>query len=186
MSAVFYNNTVGMSYFDGSYSRISTFINDPASGGYNEYYASIGSRTMLAEKSFDLFLSNPLFGDGGSPRYNLKQGGHSSFFDTLACYGILGGGGALICMVLFIVGRAVKRYRLKRDWETLVGLITSLMLVFAGIANPYWEFDAIPFVILMTGILLRDAEEHLENNRKPGGDVNTLPGLSKNYKYIRQ
>jgi hypothetical protein len=178
-SILIYQNTKGLPYFTGAYSRITNVIKNPQSGGYDKQSAVTGSRWTLAEKSVTLFLSNPLFGDGGSPRYNPKSGGHSSFFDTLACFGILGGGGAIFGVVVFIILRAIKRYRIKRDWETLAGLISTLMLFAAGVVDPYWEFDAIPIIILLTGILIFQVSTPLEKNEKIRRENNSDSRLIK-------
>jgi hypothetical protein len=179
---VLYQNTKTLTYFTGSYSRITTFISNPQSGGYSPDLAAQGSRWMLAKKSYALFLTNPFFGDGGSPRYNPNNGGHSSFIDTLAVFGILGGGGAIFGVVIFIVFRAYKRYRMYRNWETLAGLISSLLLLVAGIADPYWEFDAIPFIILISGILLINNSRSVKISDKSKNDIGQTLNLAKSLK----
>lgn len=141
---VFLGTLVGQFKFeilllDPVYYRIENLIRDPLSGGYSESLYG-ASRWYLAEISVKSFLDEPFLGaGGGSVRHSEFVGGHSSFFDALGAYGLLGGGGALAGMILVMFLTAAVRFWRERSWETLVGLSAVTMLVVAGIVNPYWE-----------------------------------------------
>jgi hypothetical protein len=136
--------------FSDAYTRIKNFIKDPMSGGYSGKYRA-ASRWYLDAISVDSFQKSPLFGmGGGSPRYSPYAGGHSSLLDILGVYGILGGGGAFVSLILILLLNAVNGFLLERSWQTLLILTTVILLVVAGIANPYWEGAATLFVILIT------------------------------------
>ena len=90
-----YRYTYENPLFYQAYFRIENFINNPRSGGYNLTSPSAVSRWDLANISIKTFEAEPLFGMGGPREYNPFIGRHSSFFDSLAIYGLIGGGGAL-------------------------------------------------------------------------------------------
>lgn len=86
-----YRLSNGNPLFSSSYDRIINFLIDPVSGGYSQYSGGV-SRWKLAEISINSFFQEPIWGIGGPSDINSKIGGHSSFFDSLGLYGILGGG----------------------------------------------------------------------------------------------
>lgn len=129
-------------------SRLETFINDPESGGYLASNRS-GSRWYLAEISIHSFQTEPIWGNGGSPVRNPYVGGHSSLFDNLAIYGLLGGGGALCSFILVMLKNSLIRFIHERNWETLLGLTTTILLTIVGIVNPYWGAGSIIFVLIL-------------------------------------
>lgn len=125
--------------FYQAYFRIENFIRNPESGGYDLRIPTVTSRWDLAGISISTFQAEPLFGIGGPREYNPFIGGHSSFFDSLAIYGILGGGGALCGVILIMVVKAALHFRRVRNWETLLVLTSLLLMTVAGIVDPYWE-----------------------------------------------
>jgi len=143
-----YQYTRNNPLFYQAYSRIQNFINDPQSGGYDLNIPGVYSRWYLAEISFETFQAKPLFGMGGPREYNPFIGGHSSFFDSLAIYGILGGGGALCGILLILLANAALRFWRERNWANLVVLTAVLLILIAGIADPYWE-GALPLVLIV-------------------------------------
>ena len=146
--------------FASAYSRVENFMRDPTSGGYRVSEIA-GSRWYLAEISIKSFQAAPIFGMGGIPANNPFVGGHSSFFDSLGIYGLLGGGGALIGIILIILVKATLRFLHERNWEALMALTTVLLLVVAGVVNPYWG-GPLPIVLIMARPFLRSVEK-----RKP-------------------
>jgi len=144
--------------FASSYYRVENFIRDPTSGGYRVGDAG-DSRWYLAEMSIQSFRAAPIFGMGGIPTNNPYLGGHSSFFDSLGLYGLLGGGGALIAIMLIILVKATVRFWHERNWETLLALTTVLLLVVGGVVNPYWG-GPLPVVLIMARPFLRSAKKH--------------------------
>ncbi len=132
--------------------RIVNAWNDPKSGGYEARYAD-QSRWYLAQISFNTFSRHPLFGEGaGSIRNSKFVGGHSSFFDMLGFYGLLGGAGAFLAMLLLMLAHAWRRLRRKMDWEAVVAATSVMLLLISGVVNPYWE-GAAPVMVLMLGRL---------------------------------
>jgi hypothetical protein len=128
--------------------RIENAYEDPTSGGYQGEEAKEGSRWLLSLTSYDLFLANPFFGGGGgSSISNPKLGGHSSFFDMLGAFGLFGGAGAFIIIIIIILKNSFKKYSNIRDWESLVSLTSIILYTIAGIVNPYWE--GFYFVLLL-------------------------------------
>ncbi len=119
-------------------SRIENVIEDPRSGGYSQELVS-QSRWYLAQKSFISFWSNPLLGaGGGTTQNNPNLGGHSSFFDSLGAYGLLGGGGAIIGIVLLMIFQGTIYFLRQRNMHSIIVFSTSISLLAMGIANPYW------------------------------------------------
>jgi hypothetical protein len=151
-----YQYTQHNAYLISAYSRIINVFQNPMSGGYSGGSIS-SSRWYKAETSIDSFVNNPLFGSGGGNiRYSEVVGGHSSFFDSLGAYGLLGGGGALVgIMVIFLVN-AFFRFIRQRNWETLTSFVCVILLVVAGIVNPYWEGFQPLFVFIMARPILID------------------------------
>jgi len=145
----FYQNTKENKFFISPYSRIENFINDPASGGYSYSEISV-SRWYKNKISLSSFLNDPFFGSGGNIRYSTSVGGHSSLFDLLGAYGILGGGGAFLMIVLSILFSSLKKLYIERSWEALAILICVIMFISAGIINPYWEGNQPIFVIIFS------------------------------------
>lgn len=145
-----YQNTQDNPFFAEVYYRINNLLVDPQGGGYDGQYRD-GSRVLLAEISINSFLKAPLFGmGGGSIRYSPYVGGHSSIFDSLGAYGLLGGGGALVGLQLTILLGSLKRYIKNRSWETLLAFTSVLLLIVAGITNPYGDNYPLFLVILMS------------------------------------
>lgn len=147
-------------------SRIENFLNDPVSGGYEGEIIRTASRVYLAEISISSFQAEPLFGKGGgNTRYSKFVGGHSSLADTMGSYGLLGGGGALLGVILVMLVTAALRLWQERNWETLCALATVLLLVVAGIADPFWEGAQLAYVLVMARTVLagttRPAPRHL-------------------------
>ena len=130
--------------------RIDEILRDPVSGGYTLSMGGV-SRWYLAEESLQSFKDYPLFGmGGGNIRYSPYVGAHSSFFDALGAYGLLGGGGALTGIIVIMLVQATLRFLHERSWEALLALTTVVLLVVAGIVNPYWEGWVPLYVLLST------------------------------------
>jgi len=134
--------------FFQAYFRIENFIRNPKSGGYDLRDPIAVSRWELAQISIRTFQAEPLLGMGGPRDYNPFIGRHSSFFDTLAIYGLLGGGGALCGIVLILLANATRQYWHKHSWESLLILTIIILLAVVGIADPYWE-GIIPLVMII-------------------------------------
>lgn len=138
--------------------KVERLWEDPISGGYSHRDAEKGSRWVLAAHSFDAFCQSPLFGSGsGSIRYSEVVGGHSSLFDMLAFYGLLGGGGAFVALVLLLLARALQRLQRHRNWTAVVVATSVVLFLIAGVVNPYWE-SSIAMVFLV-GMLFRLPQE---------------------------
>jgi hypothetical protein len=137
--------------------KLENLLEDPRSGGYSGKAAEEGSRWILAEKSLKLFSEHPFLGggSGGIPNFELV-GGHSSFFDMLGFYGLLGGGGAFVCLLLVMLGRAFRRLLWQRTWGAAVVAVSVLLLVVAGVVNPYWS--GITTVFLVTRLFRMEGE----------------------------
>jgi hypothetical protein len=133
-----------------AYYRLDNFLEDPTSGGYSGGDIE-GSRWLLAEISLQSFQEDPFFGmGGGSTRTSQLVGGHSSLLDSLGAYGLLGGGGAFCGMILFMFKASVIRFHRERNWETLLVVVSCILLLVGGIINPYWEGFQPYCVLLMT------------------------------------
>lgn len=144
-----YQLTYDSPFLTPAYSRLENVLLDPESGGYVGATRE-SSRWYLAEISLRSFEAEPLFGmGGGSTRYSEFVGGHSSFLDSLGSYGLLGGGGALVGVILILLATAVRRFFKERSWETLLALTSVMLLVVGGIINPYWEGWQPAFVVIM-------------------------------------
>jgi uncharacterized membrane protein (DUF4010 family) len=72
--------------------------------------------------------------------------------DCLGAYGLFGGGGALIGLILLFLKTAVFRFLQTRSWQELLILTSVISLVVAGIVNPYWEGSQPLYVILVAGL----------------------------------
>ena len=142
-----YQYTQDNPLFYEAYSRIENFLQDPQSGGYVGEPLS-ASRWYLAEISIKTFQNEPLVGMGGPREYNPFIGGHSSFFDNLAIYGVLGGGGAFCGIILIMLAKASRRFWRERNWEALLALTGILLLAVVGLADPYWE-KLLPIALIM-------------------------------------
>lgn len=134
-----YQFTFDNPLFTPVYDRFENFLLDPTSGGYSG--ADLDqSRWYLAEFSLRSFEAEPLWGmGGGNTRYSEFVGGHSSLFDTLGSYGLLGGGGALVGVILVMLASAGLRFWKERNWETLLALVSISLLVVGGVVDPFWE-----------------------------------------------
>ena len=144
---LFYRYTQDSPLFAESYYRIENLLVDPQGGGYiGQTRAS--SRVYLAELSINSFLAKPWVGmGGGSIRISPYVGGHSSVFDSLGAYGLLGGGGALVGLMLTMLITAARRFFSQRSWETLLALTSVILLVVAGVSNPYG--DGLPLILVL-------------------------------------
>jgi hypothetical protein len=133
--------------------KIERLREDPTSGGYSGREVLTASRWILAQYSFATFCKDPLFGSGsGSIRSTEVVGGHSSLFDMLGFYGLLGGGGAFIGLVLLLLMRALQNLRGQRNWGAVVVATSVVLFVIAGVVNPYWD-GTIAIVLLVTRLL---------------------------------
>jgi hypothetical protein len=150
MGVLFYIYTRDNSLYAASYSRINYFLVDPLGGGYSAQERSV-SRVILAQVSINSFLGEPLLGMGTGSTYNNPYlGGHSSFFDSLGAYGLLGGGGAFAGLVLTLLIGAARRFFCIRSWETLLALTSIILLLVTGITNPYGHGLSLILVLIMT------------------------------------
>jgi hypothetical protein len=144
-----YRFTQDNSLFTASYLRIENFLADPQGGGYVDQTRS-SSRWFLAEISAKSFLAEPWLGmGGGSVRYSPYVGGHSAIFDSLGAYGLLGGGGALVGLMMTLLIGAVRRFFTYRSWETLLALTSVILLLVSGVANPYGDNLPLFLVLIM-------------------------------------
>ncbi len=143
-----------------AYLRLANVTADPTSGGYSGQAADEGSRWLLAKISIESFLDAPLFGKtAGAISLSRYVGGHSSIFDALGGYGLLGGGGALCLLIFLLLQKAVKRFISGMDWESLLALASVISLVVGGIVNPYWTGWQPAYVLMIARPLLK-REEH--------------------------
>lgn len=155
MALLVYRATSESPLLASAYYRIANIIDDPTSGGYAGSDLP-GSRWLLDEISIRSFEAEPLFGmGGGSTRLSEYVGGHSSALDSLGAYGLLGGGGAFIGIILLLMVRAVARLWRERTWEALLALTSVLLLIVGGIVNPYWEGYQPLYILLMARPFLR-------------------------------
>lgn len=130
-------------------SRVIRAWEDPRSGGYNATYAAEGSRWYLAQTSINTFKAHPFLGQGtGTIRHAASVGGHSALFDMLGFYGLLGGGGAFLLLILVMVRRGFIRMRQQANLEVTAALASLLMLFVAGVVNPYWEGEVTCLVFM--------------------------------------
>lgn len=144
-----YDYTKDNPLFDAFFSRTTNVIADPTSGGYDERNRD-ESRYEKNLISYNSFIENPLLGNGsGNIRYNKLVGGHSSFFDSLAAYGVFGGGGAFVALVFLLYRNAFRKYRRYRNFQTLASLVSVSLFVIGGIVNPYWEGFQPAFILLL-------------------------------------
>jgi hypothetical protein len=117
--------------------RFARLIEDPESGGY----AGSGeqsSRLAMARYSWEKFRERPYFGWGGDIRNNRVTLGHNSFFDYLADYGLLGGGGAFALLVLTMIARSARTLRREKSTEAIGHCVASILFLVIGMANPCW------------------------------------------------
>jgi hypothetical protein len=136
--------------FDPVSSRITNLIVDYKSGGYEGEDAFNSSRWTKAEFSFNNFKINPYFGAGGGAMANNPySGGHSSLFDNLAVFGLFGGGGALIGIIILTLMKAIKRFWRERNFETACALTSMILLVISGITNPYWSGSSLSLMFVL-------------------------------------
>lgn len=146
---LFYRYTRDNLLFAASYYRIENLLADPQGGGYTGLDRA-GSRVFLADISINSFLTEPWFGmGGGSIRQSPHVGGHSSVLDSLGAYGLLGGGGALVSLLLTILITSAKRFFTHRSWETMLALTSVILLLVGGVTNPYGDSLSLYLVLLM-------------------------------------
>jgi hypothetical protein len=138
----FFLSTSNNMFSDVQY-RFTNFIENPFSGGYEEEDGEFSiSRFILMKFSWNSFLKNPFFGGGGNFRtdmYSNIAGGHSSFVDSLAILGILGGGGSLILFCFTILKNAIKHFIISNSFESMCNLSSVIAFLIGGIINPYWS-----------------------------------------------
>ena len=148
-----------VSLWRGSAEKVARVLQDPTSGGYEtEGHITETSRWFQAKRSFDTFLEHPIFGGGSGPYQNSKVvGGHSSLFDLLGFYGLLGGGGAFIALVLLLLARAFSRLHRQRNWAAVAVASSMISFLIAGEVNPYWE-GAIVMVFLVARLFRMEGE----------------------------
>jgi hypothetical protein len=144
-------------YFASFYYRVENLINDPTSGGYSGADMAL-SRYDLDRISIQSFLTEPVFGVGGSLYNNTNLGGHSSLFDFLGAYGLLGGGGAFILFMMLLFLSSIRQ--LVQCWNSvaMLNLIVIVTLVLAGIVNPFWN-GMTPLAALLFVNANRSAED---------------------------
>ena len=153
--------------FSPAISRIANVIADPTSGGY-EGHDLEGSRWDKAVISTAVFLKHPLWGGGGGSMVNNPNlGGHSTFFDCLGAYGLLGGGGAYCAIVLLALWLGVKRLRDGRRWEAVVIVSALCSLIAGGIVNPYCGPGELFLVILLCRLFVRPTFVPKEPGARP-------------------
>ena len=141
-------------------SRVTNAWKDPRSGGYDPRQAEYGSRWMLAEISWDSFVDSPLLGRGrGGMANSGVVGGHSSLFDLLGFYGILGGGGAFLGLLFTMSRRAQERLTRVGDWESICAMTSLVMFLLVGVVNPYWG-GLETATVLLIGRLFRMPPAH--------------------------
>ncbi|WP_129127753.1 hypothetical protein [Geomonas oryzae] len=133
-----------------AYYKLSNVVDDPKSGGYRGRDAEEGSRWMLSGISINSFLEAPLFGRArGGVRNSTYLGGHSSIFDYLGGYGMLGGGMAYCFTIFFLLAVSWRRFASERSWETMLCFTSVLLLVVGGVVNPYWDGWQPAYVLLL-------------------------------------
>jgi hypothetical protein len=149
-----YNFSRDIAVLGSVYYRVDNFLEDPTSGGYSgvDLDQSRWDKILFSISSFN---QAPLLGMGeGSLRSNRFVGGHSSMFDSLGGYGLLGGGGALCALMFVMLVKSLMRFRREGNWESLLAGATVALLVVAGIVNPYWESFQPVIVFFMARPLL--------------------------------
>jgi len=114
--------------------RFSNMIEDPRGGGYSVE----GSRFDLAKISWRTFKDSPFFGCGGTFMDNPGSGGHQAVIDYLAIYGLLGGGGAFIVVVILCLRNTFLDCRTERNWVAYSYFSCAVMFSLVGIVNPGW------------------------------------------------
>ncbi len=114
--------------------RFAKFVENPEGGGYTVEQ----SRFKLVDISNETIRKQPLFGCGGTYLDNPKTGGHHAFFDFLALYGILGGGGAFAAFVVCCLVNAYRRCRLEHNWIAFAVFAGVSMYAIVGLVNPGW------------------------------------------------
>ena len=106
----------------------------------------LGIRLTLYRTSLQTFLQNPLFGIGPAINEFVRGiGGHSTWLDYLAMYGLLGFG--------FFIAFHVLLYR--RIWKNTSGserfyrCLTFWIFTFYGLVNPVIHFRVFPLVLCL-------------------------------------
>jgi hypothetical protein len=145
-----YSNIKQNSLLIGSSEKIENAFRDPTSGGLNNTQSKSNSRWIISKKSFNTFLMNPIFGVGNGTRLNKYLGGHSSLFDLLGAFGILGGGLAYIVFVLLMIKLSWKLFLKYRSWSSVLFLTTVILYLISGVVNPYWEGISSAFILILT------------------------------------
>ncbi|MBG0764707.1 MAG: hypothetical protein H0S78_07425 [Tissierellales bacterium] len=156
-----------MPVFRGFYYRFENVILDPTSGGYSglDRNESRWDKNLLSIKEF---IESPVLGNNnGLVRVNNKLGGHSSFFDSLGAYGILGGAGALILLNILVFTLMLKQYKDLRNYQNISVLITISLYIIGGVINPFWEGyqPAQIFLIFIPSLINNERNKH-ENKIK--------------------
>jgi hypothetical protein len=144
-----YRFTYDNPIFEGFYYRYENLVDDPTSGGYSGIDRK-ESRWDKSLVSINSFLNNPIFGNNsGLVRVNKEVGGHSSLFDSLAAYGLLGGGLAFVYLIFILYKLSLFNYIRQRNYLKLTILISTSLFVIGGIVNPFWEGYQPAIIILI-------------------------------------
>jgi hypothetical protein len=75
----------------------------------------------------------------------------------LGFFGLLGGAGAFIAFLLLLLARALRRMQRQGNWASAVVAASVVLLVIAGVVNPYWE-GSIGMVFLVTRLFRMEGE----------------------------
>lgn len=119
--------------------KVTRQVNSVLESGISE--GDLTGRSALWAMSINTFLENPLFGVGPStntdnPNMGVIVGGHSSWLDLPAEYGVIGFG-FYIAFLLAIFRRVFKRFwESKKDMLALTSLISCFIFLLCGSYNP--------------------------------------------------
>lgn len=125
-------------------------------------------RGYLASISLDTFLAEPTFGVGSvsmgknSPLLYVKVGGHSSWIDQLAEYGIFGFGPFLV-FIFLLIRQAIWGWRRSRKITDAGVCISAFSFAILGFVNPAVFVDsiAVPVVFFLSMVSSADISSQL-------------------------